>query len=200
MFQQDFLNRIKNALPIVYPTTTLPALGVIPTKEGLDHLFELKKRDNLKIVSIAVAEFKQVTDLVQIPSYLEDFLEMFSPGSITTILEANEQLDSRLGGNWIAIRKVAHPTARDLLEAVGPLTATSANLSGMEVKSHCDEAASALGLPPQAAISELCPGGKPSTLIRCPVFLPLNDGQSLEIVREGVVHSEEVEHKWKALN
>ena len=200
MFQQDFLNRVKNALPIVYPTTTLPALGVIPTKEGLDHLFELKKRDNLKIVSVAVAEFKQVIDLVQIPSYLEDFLEMFSPGSITTILEANEQLDSRLGGNWIAIRKVAHPTARDLLEAVGPLTATSANLSGMEVKSHCDEAASALGLPPQAAISELCPGGKPSTLIRCPVFLPLNDGQSLEIVREGVVHSEEVEHKWKALN
>ena len=200
MFQQDFLNRIKNALPIVYPTTTLPALGVIPTKEGLDHLFELKKRDNLKIVSVAVAEFKQVIDLVQIPSYLEDFLEMFSPGSITTILEANEQLDSRLGGNWIAIRKVAHPTARDLLEAVGPLTATSANLSGMEVKSHCDEAASALGLPPQAAISELCPGGKPSTLIRCPVFLPLNDGQSLEIVREGVVHSEEVEHKWKVLN
>ena len=163
MFQQDLLNRIKNALPIVYPTTTLPALGVIPTKEGLDHLFELKKRDNLKIVSIAVAEFNQVTDLVQIPSYLEDFLEMFSPGSITTILEANEQLDSRLGGNWIAIRKVAHPTARDLLEAVGPLTATSANLSGMEVKSHCDEAASALGLPPQAAISELCPGGKLST-------------------------------------
>ena len=200
MFQQDLLNRIKNALPIVYPTTTLPALGVIPTKEGLDHLFELKKRDNLKIVSIAVAEFNQVTDLVQIPSYLEDFLEMFSPGSITTILEANEQLDSRLGGNWIAIRKVAHPTARDLLEAVGPLTATSANLSGVEVKSHCDKAASALGLPPQAAISELCPGGKPSTLIRCPVFLPLNDGQSLEIVREGVVHSEEVEHKWKALN
>ena len=200
MFHPDLLNRIKNALPIVYPTTTLPALGVIPTKHGLDNIFELKKRDNLKIVSIAVAEFSQVANLVQIPSYLEDFLNGFSPGSITTILEANEPLDSRLGGNWIAIRKVAHPTSRNLLESVGPLTATSANLSGMGVENHCNEAAAALGLPSQAAISELCPGGEPSTLIRCPVFLSLTDGQSPEIVREGVVRSEEVVDKWKALN
>ena len=200
MFEADFINRIKNSLPIVYPTSTLPALGVIPTKEGLDRIFELKKRDNLKIVSIAVAEFKQVIDLVQIPYYLEDLLDEFPPGSITVILEANEPMDSRLGENWIAIRKMAHPTARALLNVVGPLTATSANLSGMEVQSHCDDAASALGLPPQATISELCPGGEPSTLIRCPVFLPLTDGQGPEIVREGVVRSEEVVHRWKALN
>ena len=146
MFEADFINRIKNSLPIVYPTSTLPALGVIPTKEGLDRIFELKKRDNLKIVSIAVAEFKQVIDLVQIPYYLEDLLDGFSPGSITVILEANEPMDSRLGENWIAIRKMAHPTARALLNVVGPLTATSANLSGMEVQSHCDDAASALSL------------------------------------------------------
>ena len=200
MFHTDYLNRIKNALPVVYPTSTLPALGVIPTKEGLDSIFELKKRDNLKIVSIAVSEFKQVENLVQIPSYLEDFLQVFPPGSITTILEANESVDSRLGGNWIAIRKMAHPIARALLNVVGPLTATSANLAGKEVMSHCDDAASALGLPTQASISELCTGGEPSTLIRCPVFLPLTDGEGPEIVREGVVSSEEVVQKWKALN
>ena len=97
MFEADFINRIKNSLPIAYPTSTLPALGVIPTKEGLDRIFELKKRDNLKIVSIAVAEFKQVIDLVQIPNYLEDLLDGFPPGSITVILEANEPMDSRLG-------------------------------------------------------------------------------------------------------
>ena len=200
MFHPDILNRIKNAHPIVYPTTTLPALGVIPTTEGLNRLSELKKRDELKIVSIAVAEFSQVVNLVQIPPYLEEFLDCFSPGSITTILEATEPLDSRLGENWIAIRKVAHPTARNLLKDVGPLTATSANLSGMDVKNHCIDAAAALGLPPQAAISELCPGGEPSTLIRCPAFLSLTDGHSPEIVREGVVRSEEVANKWKVLN
>ena len=30
--------------PIVYPTTTLPALGCLPEADALDRLFELKKR------------------------------------------------------------------------------------------------------------------------------------------------------------
>ena len=37
---------------IAYPTSTLPGLGCLPTKEGLDTLFELKSRSPDKPVSI----------------------------------------------------------------------------------------------------------------------------------------------------
>ena len=84
--------------------------------------------------------------LVQIPDYLGKFLDLFPTGSITCILKSINEFDSRIGGESIAIRIVGHPIARDLLLKVGPLTATSANISGLETLYSCDEAAKALGL------------------------------------------------------
>ncbi|MBA45775.1 MAG: hypothetical protein CMB31_04230 [Euryarchaeota archaeon] len=199
MFSNYYLQQIQECFPVIYPTSTLPALGVLPEKIGLDRLFKLKERENLKVVSIAVANFEQMEQFVNIPDYLEDFLNLFPSGSITCILNAKKKLDSRIGGESIAVRIVGHPIARDLLTKVGPLTATSANISGFKTLYSCNDAARALGLSIDNSLDVNCKGGEPSTLIRCPVFLSSSGVDKPEIVREGIVSEIEVMTKWMDL-
>ena len=91
-------------------------------------------------VSIGVADLEQASDLVELTDEIPDLLASFPEGSLTLLLPAKETLDSRLGGDKIAIRVVAHPVAKALLRATGPLTATSANISGTEPESNCPDA------------------------------------------------------------
>ena len=199
MFPDYYIQQIENCFPVIYPTSTLPALGVRPNKIGLDRLFEIKKRDDLKIVSIAVANMAQMKEFVQVPDYLESFLKLFPKGAITCILNSTRDFDSRIGGSSIAVRVVGHPIAQDLLEKVGPLTATSANISGKDPLYSCNDAANVLGLSINNSLDEICNGGEPSTLIRCPVFLSSSGVDKPEIVREGIISNIEVMKKWKDL-
>ena len=48
---------IKNGGVVAYPTSTLPGLGCIPTKEGLDTLFALKSRSSDKPVSLGAVSY-----------------------------------------------------------------------------------------------------------------------------------------------
>ena len=117
---------------IAYPTSTLPGLGCLPTKEGLDRLFELKSRSLDKPVSIGVASLEQVAHLVHIDAQIVEFVEAFPRGSLSVLYPAQQPLDARLGGQFVAVRVFEHPAARALAEAVGPVTATSANEAGEE--------------------------------------------------------------------
>ncbi|MEC7706989.1 MAG: L-threonylcarbamoyladenylate synthase [Candidatus Thermoplasmatota archaeon] len=188
---------IKSALSgdcIVYPTTTQPALGCIPTPESLDKLYHLKNRDHSIPVSIGVADLKQAEAQVEVPDLVRSLLGDFPRGSLTVVLKAHETLDSRLGGDGIAIRVVAHPEAIKLLNAVGPLTATSANHSGFTPVTNCEEAARILSSSDEeiAFVPGSCPGGPPSTLIAWYSVCGSTQLRDTEVLREGVVPSKEV--------
>ena len=62
------VERVLQGLPVVYPTSTLPALGCLPQPDALDSLFELKKRSTTKIVSLGVCDLNQASALVEIPT------------------------------------------------------------------------------------------------------------------------------------
>ena len=81
---------------VAYPTSTLPGLGSLPSKKGLDELFSLKKRSEDQPVSLGVFSLQQAEDLVEVPNFAKTLLENFPLGSITLILDAKEKLDSRL--------------------------------------------------------------------------------------------------------
>ena len=51
---------------IVYPTSTLPALGCIPDSKSLDELYEIKQRSNDAPVSLGVASLDQARELVAV--------------------------------------------------------------------------------------------------------------------------------------
>lgn len=179
---------------IVYPTSTQPALGCIPNSDSLDLLFSLKGRLSDQPVSLGVANIEQARELVQVPEVAMEILSDFPLGSLTLLLEANAPLDSRLGGNMVAVRVMSHPSAVALLEETGPLTATSANVSGQIPVGDCDEAAELLSRFGDEIefVSGVCEGGLPSTLISWDYSYGPSDMSEIEVIREGIVGKEEI--------
>jgi len=179
---------------VVYPTSTLPGLGCLPTKSGLDNLFETKSRPDTMPVSLGVASMDQVEDLVEIPEILNDFLSNFTKGGITTILPAKEELDVRLGGANVAIRVFAHPAAIALARECGPITATSANESGVEPECDTEIAANILGI--EEFVPGICPNGLGSTYVKLEKDTSEIRGWRLTVMREGVIPRHDVMRWW----
>ena len=179
---------------IVYPTTTQPALGCLPEPACLDRLYRLKGRSSGMPVSIGVANLTQAEELVEVPNDVRSLLADFPEGSLTVVLRARAALDSRLGSDRVAVRIVAHPSAKRLLEATGPLTATSANRSGEAPVTDCEEAARLLSSDGEVIeyVSGTCPGGRPSTLIAWYSVCDSTESSDIEVLREGVISEREV--------
>ncbi len=134
-----------------------------------------------------------------IPTNLESFLSHFERGAITVILPAKKELDSRLGTQGVAVRILDHPMARELVRQTGPLSATSANMSGTDPLTSCSDAALELGGRDAGIdwIDAICPGGLPSTLISWPLQIGLNASRAPKILREGIIPIREVMSAWK---
>ena len=184
---------------IVYPTSTLPALGCIPDSISLDELYDIKQRSDDSPVSLGVASLSQARELVEVPADVEQILAAFPEGSLTMVLRPHEIMDSRLGGDKVAVRVVSNPIAKALLLKTGPLTATSANHSGEDPILDCKEAAISLTTSEFTikAIEGVCEGGAPSTLIAWHTVCNTPESKGIEVIREGKVSSEEVFAWWK---
>ena len=186
---------------IVYPTSTLPALGCIPTFDALNLLFKIKGRSRNNPVSLGVSSLSQASEIVEVPEDVDLILGSFPEGSLTILLRPHRKMDARLGGDKVAIRVVSDSTARKLIENTGPLTATSANFSGEEPLQSCIMAANQLSSPkiPVLGIEGVCEGGAPSTLIAWHTVCDSPESLRIEVVREGKISSEEVLAWWKKM-
>jgi len=195
----DIVDWVLSGKCVVYPTSTLPALGCIPEPSSLDSLFEIKGRSRTAPVSLGVANLSQASEIVEVPEDVHEILGDFPDGSLTIILKSKEELDSRLGVGGVAIRVVSDNRARELLLRTGPLTATSANQTGETPLLDCLEAADSLSNPQHTVLGfeGSCEGGLPSTLIAWHTVWNSPESLNIEVVREGKVSSEEVLAWWK---
>ena len=194
MLSTSLQTHVHNNGVVAYPTSTLPGLACLPTKDALDALFELKRRSPDKPVSLGVLSLDQATSLVRVPDKVRALEAAFPRGVFTFILDAVEPLDPRLGGARVAVRCLAHPTARALVKTFGPITATSANESGETPASTSEEAGAELGLPAHAVLAGECPGGAGSTILN---VVEGTDGVEVTVMREGIVPAHSVVQWWK---
>ena len=194
MLSSDLIAHVKEGGIVAYPTSTLPGLACLPTKPSLDALFELKQRSADKPVSLGVLSLDQATSLVRVPDKVRALEAAFPQGGFTFILVAVAPLDARLGGARVAVRCLAHPTARALVETFGPITATSANESGESPEATAEAAGTSLGLPHHAILAGDCPGGVGSTILSVTEGI---DGVEVTVMREGIVPSHSVVQWWK---
>ena len=194
MLSSDLIAHVKEGGIVAYPTSTLPGLACLPTKPSLDALFELKQRSADKPVSLGVLSLDQATSLVRVPDKVRALEAAFPQGGFTFILDAVDPLDARLGGARVAVRCLAHPTARALVETFGPITATSANESGKPPEATAEAAGASLGLPHYAILAGDCPGGVGSTILN---VTEGTDGVEVTVMREGIVPSHSVVQWWK---
>lgn len=191
---KDAVSSLRRGMCVVYPTSTQPALGCLPTSEALDLLYSLKNREDSQPVSLAVANLEQAKRIAHVPDSVVSMLDHFPTGSITVILDSRSALDERLGGERVALRVVSHDTAVRLIEEVGPITATSANISGSPPED--DPAMAARSLSTEGShvpfVSGLCGGGVPSTLISWQSSTHSPDTTGTKVLREGLVKKSEV--------
>lgn len=119
---------------IVYPTDTLYGLGADAfSEDAILKVYDAKKRDIGKPVSIAVSDVEMLASVARIDSSMEAFIRKFLPGPVTVVVPAKKILPDILTGGTglIGIRIPANDIARQIIERFDtPITATSANLSG----------------------------------------------------------------------
>ena len=179
---------------VVYPTSTLPGLGCLPITNGLDNLYSTKNRPETMPVSLGVSSMEQAEAIVENPNFLDEFLSAFTKGGITTILPAIETMDPRLGGDNVAIRVFSHPAATSLAEKFGPITATSANESGVTPECNTEIAAEILGIG--HFVPGMCPNGLGSTFVKLEKSDDEMRGWRLTVMREGVIPRADVMRWW----
>ena len=194
MLSSELIAHVNDGGVVAYPTSTLPGLACLPVESSLDALFELKQRPADKPVSLGVLSLDQAASLVQVPEKIRALEASFPQGVFTFILDALTPLDVRLGGSRVAVRCLAHPTARALVEAFGPITATSANESGEPPEATAEAAGASLGLPNHAILAGDCPGGVGSTILS---VTEGRDGVEVTVMREGIVPAHSVVQWWK---
>jgi L-threonylcarbamoyladenylate synthase len=120
---------------LVVPTRHLYGLGVDALNpQAVARVFAAKQRPLHQPLLILVASKTDVCNYARgIDGRATALMDTFWPGKVTIVLEARSILPMVLTGGTgrIGIRVPGHPVCRDIVGALsGPLTATSANLSG----------------------------------------------------------------------
>ncbi|MGZ6140453.1 MAG: L-threonylcarbamoyladenylate synthase [Myxococcaceae bacterium] len=150
---------------VAVPTETFYGLSVAPS-DGVSvaRIFALKGRSARKALPVAGASLAQLSGLVRVPERWRERLEAAWPAPVTVVLPTVVPLPA--GCATLAVRVPDHPLLCALLEAVGPLTVTSANPSGGAPLARAEEVASALGHDLALLLDGGdTPGGVPSTLV-----------------------------------
>jgi L-threonylcarbamoyladenylate synthase len=169
---RDFLARGGVA---AVPTETFYALAADPTSErGVSRIFEIKGRDDGKPLLVLFSSREQLEALgVAAHPDLVDRLFRLWPAPLSAVLPLRAPIAASRGSATLGVRMPAAYGVRELLDAVGPLTGTSANRSGEPPIAEPDELVRSLGAHLDLLVDGgTTPGGAPSTIVDATVEPP----------------------------
>ena len=185
---QKAVEILKKGGIIAYPTETFYGLGAkYDNEDSLKKLYELKKRPEEKPMPLIIGTGEILPMIAaSVNTSASALMDKFWPGPLTLLLNAKEGLSNYLTANTgkVAVRIPGESIALHLAKEAGfPITATSANISGM--------------LPADSAKAVITyfedkidliidggktPGGLPSTIVDV-------TGGKIKILREGAISS-----------
>ncbi len=158
---------------VAFPTESWYGLAVDPfNRDALDRLFAVKKREKSKPVPTLISSHAQLALLVRnVPSCYHVLMGKFWPGPLTLVFPALPHVPTCLtaGTGTVAVRYSSHPVAARFAGAFGgPITATSANISGRAPQDTAQGVACCLG----AELDMILDGGRTtgicaSTVVSC---------------------------------
>jgi len=155
----------------VIPTETFYGLaGLVSSREAVSRIYAVKGRDPAKPLPLLAASLEMVLSLTtgHKPAFFK-LAEAFWPGPLTMVLAASKAVPEDVSGPGRTVAVRVPPLAwlcRLLEELGGPVTATSANLSGAKEISEPSEAVALFSGRVDIIIDGgPAPGGRPSTII-----------------------------------
>ena len=184
------------------PTDTFYGLAADPFNlAAVDELYRVKGRPETRALPILVNSLDQALVLMRDRSDDDPALEhpqrnflrlaeAFWPGGLTLIMEASNRVPLKVTANTgkVALRWPKSPVVEELIDEFGgPLTGTSANISGFPACANAEQLMRQLGLRLPLVLDAGETGtGLPSTIVG------LQDEQ-WEILREGAIPVAEIE-------
>lgn len=181
---QEAVEAVRSGLIVGLPTDTVYGVGVDPTDlDAVASLFDLKGRPAHKPVGLLAASLEQAASVGVIRGEAAGLAARHWPGALTLIVRPKVVL-SDWGGDQqqttVGIRVPDHAVARELLEATGPLSVTSANRSGEPEAMSDSEARRIFGDDVAVYLPGRSPGGEASTVVDV-------TGTEIVVLREGPV-------------
>ena len=173
---------------IVYPTDTLYGLGAdIYNNEAVDKIFKIKKRPKSDPLSVAVSSFSEMEKIAIVDDKVKHLVDAFLPGKLTLILKKKSVIPDIItaGLDKVAVRIPNNEVALKLLSRFGPLTATSANIHGLETPGIISEINMQFKGDVAVYLDDGCLNGKASTIVDVTSDKPI-------IIREGAVSKTEI--------
>jgi tRNA threonylcarbamoyl adenosine modification protein (Sua5/YciO/YrdC/YwlC family) len=174
------------------PTDTFYGLAADPFNlAAVDEIYRVKGRPETRALPILVNSAEQAMSLARDAD--ENFArltEVFWPGALTVVLVAAESLPLKVtaGTGRIALRwPRSEVVCRLIAEFEGPVTGTSANVSGFPSCSNAEQVMKQLGLRLPLVLDAGETGAAlPSTIIEL-------DGGTWKVLREGAIPLAEIE-------
>lgn len=181
---QEAARRLREGAIAIYPTETFYGLGAaLSCPDAVRNVARLKGRTLDKPMPVIAGDEAQARALwLEVPDVAALLLRRFWPGPLTVVLRARHGLPFEVAPlGEIGVRVSSHPVARALALAVGPLVATSANLSGSGERARVQDIEPTLRAAVQVVLDAgETPGGRPSTVIGFSGGRPV-------VLREGAV-------------
>ena len=182
---------IQRGRVIGVPTDTFYGLSADPFNlAAIERVFQIKGRPESRALPILVNSLEQAVTLARdVPNAFLTLASKFWPGALTLVVEATHRLPLKVTGNSgrVALRWADSRIATALIEAVGgPITGTSANLSGHPSCTNAGQIVQQLGNSLSLILDAGDTGGVlASTIVRI-------DGDEWSIVREGALPDSEI--------
>ena len=165
------LGYLRGQLPVVFPTDTVYGVGAdLWQEQSVRALFRAKQRPLDMPIPVLVSSPEGVDRVASmLPPTFARLVDSFWPGGLTLIVPRRAAVPDVLcaGGDTVAVRMPNHPTALEIIAAMGgALAATSANLSGHPApRSAQDAFAELANRVPLILDGGICPGGVASTIV-----------------------------------
>jgi L-threonylcarbamoyladenylate synthase len=120
---------------VILPTSGLYGLcGNALNQKTVRRIFSIKNRAREKPLLVLISHRGMMSTIVAAETALaNELMDHFWPGKLTLIMQGRKDLPRGLCSDTgkVGVRLVAHPVAAAVVQAVGgPITGTSANLSG----------------------------------------------------------------------
>lgn len=125
---------LKNKGVIIYPTDTIYGLGCdIFNKKAIEKIYQIKKREKKKPLSLICSDFKQISEYAVIQNYAFNIMKKLLPGPYTFILKAKNKTPQRFiaKNKTVGIRIPDNQICLSIVDLLGsPIITTSLNISG----------------------------------------------------------------------
>jgi L-threonylcarbamoyladenylate synthase len=188
---------------VVLPTDTVYGIGCDAfSAKGVEALLAAKGRGPQSPPPVLIPNLNTLHALAEtVPDVAMRLAETFWPGALTMILRAQPSLNWNLGETkgTVALRMPDHKIALALLEEVGPMAVSSANLTGKPAAVTCAQAEAYLGESVQVYLDGgNSPKGEASTILDLTDIVDtyvdgkLETSGKIRLVRAGALSAEKI--------